>query len=442
MAHCHRAFDVPGRLAARVASVTRSTYCCVSITADSNDPITRKAVHMDQHDESFLTQESGDFWAEDRTRPLERLSARRRPAGEPPPRPSRPWQTRLHDQDHDDDTEFWVDDEFAPTAATPAGRALRSARHATADIATNARERFASLLPRRSYGAERMPNPAARRLTLLTLAFALLVPVALVLRGGDAEGANPADRGFTLAVGTAPGSGDASTVVTVEHVPPRQRSSSDATTTATPTTRVLPSLDDPVSAPAGQPPRVESSKQAAPATTAKPAPTCTKRYTIVSGDSWSRIADRVKVSMRDLLAANNATTSTLLLPGRTVCLPANATLPAPTPTTTKPTSTTVATPPASRPSYSAAQIQQIIRDVWPDELETRALEIAYRESRFNPYTSNWCCYGVFQINWNAHKGWLVNFGVTSASQLYDPHLNSRMALEIYRRSNGWGPWGG
>jgi len=63
-------------------------------------------------------------------------------------------------------------------------------------------------------------------------------------------------------------------------------------------------------------------------------------YSVVSGDSWSRIASRQKVTMTALMNANGATAATVIHPGQTVCLP-GAALPTPVaPATTAPTTTT------------------------------------------------------------------------------------------------------
>jgi LysM repeat protein len=53
-------------------------------------------------------------------------------------------------------------------------------------------------------------------------------------------------------------------------------------------------------------------------------------YTVVSGDSWSVIASRAKVKMAALVSANAATTSTMIHPGQTLCLPTAAPNAAPT----------------------------------------------------------------------------------------------------------------
>ena len=172
-------------------------------------------------------------------------------------------------------------------------------------------------------------------------------------------------------------------------------------------------------------------------------PVCAVDYIVQSGDYWIGIADGAGVPLAELLTANGANVSTPLYPGADICLPAGATTPttaAPTtaaPSTAAPT-TTAATPPPS--PVGAEEVEQIIRDVWPDELEDRALVIAYRESRYSPTAKNYCCYGLFQIYWEVHDSWLGGIGVTSAQQLYDPATNARAAYALYQRSGGWGPW--
>jgi len=104
-------------------------------------------------------------------------------------------------------------------------------------------------------------------------------------------------------------------------------------------------------------------------------------------------------------------------------------------------------PSAAKPAvpvnvYTRNEIETIIRDIWPDDLENRALKIAQRESNLRPQVINRqsrCCYGLFQIYYRWHTGWLPSVGVTSAEQLFDPVLNTRAAYKLYQR-NGWGPW--
>jgi LysM repeat protein len=211
---------------------------------------------------------------------------------------------------------------------------------------------------------------------------------------------------------------------------------------------------------------LQAAQEPEPATTtpAVTTPPCGSRYELAGGDYWIRIADAADVSLADLLAVNEASVDTVLVPGRSICLPVGASTPAPpvttpattpapaptapsnpttsrpTPATTVPAPTTTAAPrPAAVPPSQAADI---IRSVWPDDLEERALEIAWRESNHRSNVNNWCCYGLFQIHWTAHRSWLAGFGVTSASQLYDPTVNATVAYALYQRAGGWGPWGG
>ena len=146
---------------------------------------------------------------------------------------------------------------------------------------------------------------------------------------------------------------------------------------------------------------------------------CQLPYTVGAGDYWIRIADAAGVTLAKLLRANSATVGTPLYPGDDICLPEGATLPAPpTPTTAAPhhpapvhvaPATVRPTPPRpprplrrppsrSRPPASRAEVEAIIREIWPDDLEDRALEIAWRESGYRANAQNWCCYGLFQIH--------------------------------------------
>jgi hypothetical protein len=188
---------------------------------------------------------------------------------------------------------------------------------------------------------------------------------------------------------------------------------------------------------------------------------CAVDYEVQPGDYWLRLADGADAPLAEILEANGATTSTPLYPGTTICLPAGSSTPPPppaptstsaptttaappttaAPTTTSTTTTTTTTATTVAPSPAGPQdVQQIIRDVWPDELEERALEIAFRESRYVPTAKNSCCYGIFQIYWKVHRSWLADLGITDDQQLYDPATNARAALALYERSGGWGPW--
>jgi len=315
-------------------------------------------------------------------------------------------------------------------------------------------------------------NPLVTRIGLLVGVMLLFVPIALSLRSSKSHLATAqVDPVGTISIGQLP---PAPTVITEA-----------PTTAAAPTTLsivtealiVTASATEAVvvTAPPTDPPTTAAAKKAVakpkPTVTQAPTPTaaqaaekapCTLTYTVVKNDAWSTIASRAKVSLKDLLAANGATTSTLLLPGKTICLPTGATVPAapattvpptkppvtpaptaapkppPTPAPTAPPSTQ---PPAPPNTTSRTQAAQIIRDVWPDDLEDTAIQIATRESNLIPTAHNSCCYGLFQIYYAAHKSWLASIGVTSAAQLYDPQVNANAAYALYRMS-GWAPWGG
>ena len=164
---------------------------------------------------------------------------------------------------------------------------------------------------------------------------------------------------------------------------------------------------------------------------AKVATGCAKTYTVVSNDSWNRIAGKVRVSMALLMKVNKASTSTLLLVGDVICLPKAA-------VTKEEASGLRLAAPTRR--YSTQQSAAIIREVFPDNLEDRAIAIARRESHLNAAAYNSCCVGLFQIHWRAHKSWLSKMGITSARQLLDAQVNATAAYAMYKRSNNWGAW--
>jgi hypothetical protein len=209
--------------------------------------------------------------------------------------------------------------------------------------------------------------------------------------------------------------------------------------------------------------------QATPAAqTLQTAQACASEYESVAGDYWLRIADAAGLGLAELLELNDATADTPLYPGSVVCLPAGASGPS-TPTTAAPTTAapTTAAPATTQPPTTAApattdapattasaeddttvppappapgEIEQIIRDVWPDDLEEQALRIAWRESGYNPRAQNFCCSGLFQIYYDVHASWLADLGINSVEDLYDPHNNATAAYTLYQRDGGWGPW--
>jgi len=95
--------------------------------------------------------------------------------------------------------------------------------------------------------------------------------------------------------------------------------------------------------------------------------------------------------------------------------------------------------PAPPAPVASGDVESIIRDVWPDDLENEAVRIATRESRLVPTARNACCHGLFQIYYSVHRAWLGQYGVNSPSDLYDPRTNATVALALYNEA-GWGPW--
>ena len=256
----------------------------------------------------------------------------------------------------------------------------------------------------------RPTHPLARRLGVVAIAVALCIPVARAL--GDNS--------------PAPVPGGAGAVAVLEP----GREPEPTTTVAT-----LPVAEVPA------PQVVEAKVIVQPEVKT---PQCGAKFSVQLGDSWSLLADYAGVGTRELLQVNKANARTVIVPGDELCVPSGARMRRPAPVAT--------TQPARRASspkpvvvvaakrFTAAQSIQIIRDVFPDALEKRALEIVQRESRTNAAGYNFCCYGLFQIHFQAHKSWLATIGVTNPSQLLDAGTNARAALTLYKRSNSWAAW--
>jgi hypothetical protein len=186
---------------------------------------------------------------------------------------------------------------------------------------------------------------------------------------------------------------------------------------------------------------------------------CARPYKVVAGDSWLAISRAASVNVKDLLKANRATARTKLYPGRTVCLPKGATAPSTTSSTSTTTTTTTTskagtskksgssttstssttTTTAPKRTYTRAEVEAIIRQVWPADLADQAVAIATRESNLVPTAQNSCCIGLFQLYYGMHRAWMAQFGVTSAAQLTDPLINAYVAYALYLNA-GWAPW--
>lgn len=226
-------------------------------------------------------------------------------------------------------------------------------------------------------------------------------------------------------------------------------------------------------------PQVEAAANPVPATPGAPAAepvvqTCRLTYEVHAGDYWIRLAEESAAPLAEVLRANGASVATPLHPGQRICLPEGSRIPTPPPSTTTmapspsttpasqaaaagsgpttPSPRPVSPPPAAPPSTPAgppastetpAEVEAMIRAIWPVELADRAVEIARRESRLRPGVYNGhCCYGVFQIHWRAHRSWLAGHGVSTPQHLLNARTNITMAWQIYQRAGGWGPWGG
>lgn len=345
-------------------------------------------------------------------------------------------------------------------------------------------------------------DPLLARLGAIVVAGVLLLPVALAARGGShdalasAGDAVPA-AGASVAGVAGAGAPAVATAAAVVASPLAAASAADtsATTSAAGSNsvstdgEVTAAADDSPAAtaaaeqdeseavdttavPAADVPQAEAATTDAPAevaTVSEPAdrlaPDCSLKYEAGQGDSWYRIADAAGVTPRALIDQNLADLDSPIFPGDEICLPEGATIPeqpvvtttapattapattaAPT-TTVKPTTTTTVKPAPTTlpppPPATGAEVQALIREIWPDELEEKALAIAWRESNFKATAFNGsCCYGVFQINWAAHKSWLASIGISSSNDLLDARKNITAAYAIYQRSGGWGPWGG
>ncbi len=328
-------------------------------------------------------------------------------------------------------------------------------------------------------------DPRALSLGAITLAAVLAVPLFGALTNGDGDGGSDALRAVAVA--------QASTTTI-------------AATTFAPTTALAVTADLSAPAPthadvsgvrsgsssysadasAGASAPSSRSTSANQATTEPPPPPCANKYSAVAGDFWIRIANAVDVSLSEILSLNRATAETPLYPGSEVCLPDGAaprlrpppsrqrrwrpppirrrprirrpprrpprpSRRPPSPPTTEPPTTQAQEPATTadapiplpdQPTPSGGAVEQMIRDIWPDDLEDQALRIAWRESNYRPdvTSGSGCCLGVFQLNWESHRGWMSALGITSKDQLLDAHTNIEAAYALYQRSGGWSPW--
>ena len=298
-------------------------------------------------------------------------------------------------------------------------------------------------------------DPFVGRMVFILVAFALVVPVAWSTRR-TADDTSAVPRGQAALV--TPVSGDItpnelnelasnSTSQLPSVVPPAvPESTTSEVSTVNPTERVSAKVVTTVNS---ETPTTAS----VAATSATPSTlTCGSSYVVRAGDSWTLIADWASIPTRVLLEHNGAAARDMLFPGDELCLPQGvrvvipATTVAPSTTSAPPVTAAPTTSVVIPPSPSNSEVERIIRAIWPDDLEERALKIAWRESNYRADADNgWCCIGLFQIYWTIHQTWLGSVGVTSRAQLFDAEANTRAALALYERSlaqrgDGWHPW--
>jgi len=84
---------------------------------------------------------------------------------------------------------------------------------------------------------------------------------------------------------------------------------------------------------------------------------------------------------------------------------------------------------------------------WPEDSLNKLGNVIFKESSCIADIANKTySYGLTQIEWSAHEGWLASeFGITEREELYDPYVNLLVAkwLFDYAERNygcGWQPW--
>ncbi len=389
-----------------------------------------------------------------------------------------------------EDRDFWSDESTRPLRRVAVAVPVRGSRsHTGAVPVVPVRQTTGGRLPSRARLADGRVDPFWTRLGMLFGGFALLVPVALIVRSTDDAPSTGSVVASTAVTGAPSSSGrDASSAA-----PTSAPSTAASVAAATAATTEAPATDAAATtavatkattaARAGTRSTSSGGGGASAAAATPTIPTtvsCTNTYTVVAADYWLAIAYKTGSKIKELLAANNATADSMLYPGRTICLPAGASSPTTAaPTTARPATTAAAITAASSSSKPAAttaapstavattavaataprptaaptttvpprtytrdEIIQIIRDVWPDDQEDKAIAVATRESSLIPTAQNYCCYGLFQIYYTVHRMWLNAMGISSAEMLYDPVLNTKASYQLYLRAGGWGPWGG
>ena len=111
---------------------------------------------------------------------------------------------------------------------------------------------------------------------------------------------------------------------------------------------------------------------------------------------------------------------------------------------------TIALPPipttTAVPKGCAQYVADAISAGWPADQAPTLARVMFRESRCIPTAYNakdtaGGSYGLMQVN-GQHKQWLMDTGyITSLNDLFNPDINLRAALQLYRMvGNSWSPW--
>ncbi|MBK5333300.1 MAG: LysM peptidoglycan-binding domain-containing protein, partial [Ilumatobacteraceae bacterium] len=219
----------------------------------------------------------------------------------------------------DDPYGFWKDEPTRQLKRTQVGTRAHAETRMVPVVRMDRTRQIPELRPR---------NPLVTRIAVMAGVTLLLIPLALSLRDDRPQVRAAEISGVdTIGVGRLP-------------LPAPTQATDAPTTTVAETTTVAPTPAPTEAAlvvtPAPtEPPTTAAKKKPAPKSTTTVAPVkpaaaatqsadkapCALSYTVVKNDAWSSIASRANVSMKSLLAANGATVNTLLLPGKTICLP-------------------------------------------------------------------------------------------------------------------------
>lgn len=80
-----------------------------------------------------------------------------------------------------------------------------------------------------------------------------------------------------------------------------------------------------------------------------------------------------------------------------------------------------------------AYLERVIRETWPAELQSQALDVAHCESRGKPAVHNGSHRGLFQMGINEWR----KYG--QGNDVYDGHDNSAAAFRMWT-DRGWAAW--